>query len=212
MTAPDDKPTTPNLGSLAGQGVATDAKGYIQNLQLKESDPNNYGDVLSFFFRPGPVSQRSRVNYEKLRALGMSHSYHSYNGTENSEVAFEIYFNRLMMVKELTRGEAPGYKEGAEGELEAVSGMIEDSRRWMESLLLPPALDDGRIAAAPPACVLCLPGIVSIRCRLMSLDWTFKQVDVYGRISELRGSVSFEEAPMARLSMQDALEVGMFRG
>jgi len=211
MTAPNDKPTTPNLGSLAGQGVSVDAKGYVQNLQLADSDPNGYGDILEFFFRPGPVSQRSRANYEKMRALGMSHSYQSYSGTENNEVSFEVYFHRLMMVKELTRGEARGAKEGSEGELEAVSGMIEESRRWLESLLLPPALDDGRIAEAPPACILCLPNVVTMRCRLMSLDWTFSQVDVYGRIVELRGAVTFEEAPISRVSMQDALEVGMFR-
>ncbi len=210
-SAPNNKPTTPNLAGLAGQGVAVDAKGFILNEVLAESDPNNYGDTIEFLFRPGPVTQRSAARYDELRAIGMSHAYQSYGGTDNNSFSFVIYFNRLMHLKTLTMGESRGFREGADGGLQAISGLIEEQRRWIESLLLPPALPDGRVLESPPACILCLPGVVSMRCRLMSVDWTFKQVDVQGRLVELTGSVQFQEAPQTRLTMQDQLEVGMFR-
>ena len=89
--------------------------------------------------------------------------------------------------------------------------MMEKDRRFLESLLYPPEPVPGVSGSSPPTCTLVLPGVCSLRCRLQSLDIQFIDVDVEGYLKELQARVTFDEAPMARITMEDVRANGSFR-
>ncbi len=209
--APERKPRGTNLGSLAAQGIKKEAKGYLRNLLLYDSPAGDFRDTMDFWFRPAPVRESLRVNWEKSTPLGMSHGYASYTSTDNVPIDLEIYQQALMILKETTAGAARGTAEGNASDLATVSAMMEDDRRFLEAMAYPGASPSGAIEAAAPTGILCLPGLLTLRVRLVSLDFTFEDCDGEGRLREWRASCSFEEAPMGRITMQDHLTNGMFR-
>lgn len=198
----------PNLGASAAQRPNTAARGYVKNLLLEETGNPDYPDMITFPFRPNPVTVETSVNDETMDVMGMSHAYDVYTNTANATVSFEIYQNALMMIKETT---SEGFKEGGKSLLNQMSAEIEKQRRFLQALLYPGYTAAGVIGAQQPACILCLPGIVTFRCKLKSLGEVHERVDINGNIVELRMSVMFKEAPMARVSMEDVLMNGMFR-
>lgn len=198
----------PNLGASAAQRPNTAARGYVKNLLLEENGNPDFPDMITFPFRPTVVNIQASVNDESMDVLGMSHSYESYTNTTNPEVTFELYYNALMMIKESS---AEGIKEGGKSILNQMSEEIEKQRRWLQSLLYPGFVPSGVIGSQQPPCILCLPGIVTIRAKLKSLGEIHERVDIEGNIVELRLPVTFREAPMARITMEDVLMNGMFR-
>ena len=198
----------PNLGSIAAQRPNTAARGYVKNLLLEETGNPDYPDLITFPFRPSPVNVETSVNDDTLDVLGMSHQYDTYMNTANATVSFEVYQNALMMIKETT---SENLKEGGKSLLNQMSAEIEKQRRFLQALLYPGITPAGVVGAQQPPCILCLPGIVTFRCKLKSLGEVHERVDIDGNIVELRMSVSFKEAPMARVSMEDVLMNGMFR-
>jgi len=198
----------PNLGASAAQRPNTAARGYVKNLLLDETGNPDYPDMITFPFRPTPVNVETSVNDDTMDVIGMSHAYDVYTNTANAQVSFEIYQNALMMIKETT---SEGFKEGGKSLLNQMSADIEKQRRFLQALLYPGITPAGVVGAYQPACILCLPGIVTIRCKLKSLGEVHERCDINGNIVELRLSVSFKEAPMARVSMEDVLMNGMFR-
>jgi len=209
--APERKPRGTNLGSLAAQGIKKEAKGSLRNLLLYDSPSGEFRDTMDFWFRPAPVREALRVTWEKSTPLGMSQGYASYTSTDNVPIDLEIYQHALMILKETTSGAARGTAEGSGGDMATVTGMMEEDRRFLEALAYPGAGPSGAIEAAAPAAILCLPGLLTLRVRLVSLDFTFEDCDAEGRLREWRAAVSFEEAPMGRITMQDHLTNGMFR-
>jgi hypothetical protein len=89
--------------------------------------------------------------------------------------------------------------------------MIEEDRRFLESLTLPYEEPDGTIGSSPPPAILCIPGIVSARVKLISLKIMFRDCDIDGNVKSFVANVTFEEAPMARITMRDQLAAGSFR-
>ena len=198
----------PNIGASASQRPNTAARGYVKNMLLEENGNPDFPDMITFPFRPTVVNIDTSVNDETMDVLGMSHQYESYMNTSNVQVNFELYYNALMMIKE-TSGE--GVKEGGKSLLNQMSEEIEQQRRWLQSLLYPGYTSAGVIGGQQPPCILCLPGIVTIRAKLKSLGEIHEQVDIDGKIVALRLPVSFREAPMARIAMEDVLMNGLFR-
>lgn len=209
--APADKPRGTNLGALAAQGIKRAAKGYLRNLLLYDSPAGEFRDTMDFWFRPAPVSQGLRVNWEKTTPLGMSQGYASYTSTDNVTINLEIYQHALIILKESTAGAARGAAEGSAADLGAIALMMEDDRRFLEALAYPGAGPSGAIEVAAPSAILCLPGLLTLRVRLVSLDFTFEDCDAEGRLREWRAACAFEEAPMGRITMQDHLTNGMAR-
>jgi hypothetical protein len=202
-----------NLGSIAARGIARAAKGYLRNLLLYDSPAGEFRDTMDFWFRPAPVGEGIRVNWEKMQPVGMSHGYASYNGTDNVPINLEIYQNAAMILKE-TVAQGPHIRGTAEGggtDMGAIAMMMEDDRRFLEALGYPGAGPSGAIEVAAPCAILCLPGLLTLRVRLVSLDFTFEDCDGQGRLKEWRAAAAFEEAPMGRITMQDHLTNGMFR-
>jgi hypothetical protein len=209
--APERKPKGSNLGSLAAQGTKKEAKGYLRNLLLYDSPPGDFRDTMDFWFRPAPVREALRVNWEKSTPLGMSHGYASYTSTDNVPIDLEIKQNALTILKETIAGAARGTGEGSSSDMATIASMMEDDRRFLEAMAYPGAGPSGAIEAAAPAGILCLPGLLTLRVRLISVDFTFEDCDAEGRLRAWAASVSFEEAPMGRITMQDHLTNGMFR-
>jgi hypothetical protein len=189
--------------------VDKDIRGGIKNLSLDEDYQGSvFGNTFSFWFRPQPVREAIRVAYGDNSVLGMSHTYKTYENTGNASFNFELYANRIMMIGDKAVLDVAGGGTQAD-----ISRYIEQGRRFLEALAYPPERPGNLpgIGDAPPACLLSLPGIVMIRCRVMSVEITFENVDSRGNIKELRAQLSIEEAPLSRITMQDVLERGMFR-
>lgn len=200
--------SSPNIGSIAGQRPSAAVRGYVKNLLLEETGNPDFPDLITFPFRPTPINIDTSANTDTLDVIGMSHAYESYVNTANATVNFEIYYNALMMIKE----EAfENTSEGGKSILNKKSEEIELQRRFLQALLYPGKSTEGVIGAQLPPCIVCLPGIVTIRAKLSSLGEVHERVDINGNIVELRLAVSFKEAPMARISMEDVLTNGMFR-
>jgi hypothetical protein len=174
-----------------------------------------------FWFRPEPIKKQISVNYDKLKAMGMSHGYHSYTGTDNIPVTFDLYVNRLMLLKEgasfSTREERSkaetrkGYSEGGSAQLWSISENIQQGQRYLEALTVPPDIGYGIIGGSPSPCILCIPGILMFRARLVSLETEYTESDIYGEPTELKAKCTFEEAPLQRYTAQDVLSKGSWR-
>jgi len=207
------------LGSIAGAGLIGDTKGWVMNLELDDGYATDLGvpHPFQFWFRPEPVREAISVNYNKMSVLGMSHEYQAYANTTSIPIEFELYVNRLMLLKDGVVGDNKPPQQGettqdATGErLAALSRDIENGRRYLEALTVPPQMPIGVVGGAPPVCLLVLPGILELRVRLTGLQITFSEVDLIGNITEMRARCTFEEAPLGRFTMQDVLERGTFR-
>lgn len=196
---------------MSNYSPSVEAKGYIRNINLYEEAQTDYMDTLEFAFRPTLINQQLAATYEKMRVIGMSHQYSSFSHTENAIFTFELYLNSLMIIKELSFEAKRGASEGSKNDLKLVSKQIEEQRRFLESLTLPYESPNGMISSQPTPVILCIPKIVTIRARLLSVSIVFEECDINGNIKALRAQVTFEEAPLRRITMRDHLSSGMFR-
>jgi hypothetical protein len=178
---------------------------------LYDDDRAEFPDTLYFWFRPATVRENLSVVYEKMRVMGMSHQYQSYSHTENMNITFEIYANALMILGEISKEAARGSAEGSLNDLRLVSDMIEQDRRFLEALTLPYEIDGGAIGVETPPVILCIPGIVTARARVTNLSFEFVGSDINGNLTEYRAAITFEEAPLSRITMRDQLAAGSFR-
>lgn len=201
--------------------IRKDAKGWVKNLAMDEEMAEDFGlsHPFQFWFRPEPIRERLNVSYSKMGVLGMSHQYHVYQNTDNTSISFDLWVNRLVMLKEGMIDTERGVQQSGDVATQEdrdnlffeLSRQIEQGRKYLQALTVPPEQPSGIIGAAPTACLLVLPGILILRMRLMSLEFTHVDVDVRGNIIEMRARVTFEEAPVERFTMQDVLESGSYR-
>jgi len=180
------------------------ARGYLKNLFLEELGNPELPDMIEFPFRPNVLRLDAGVNDETMNVLGMSHQYDVYSNTNNATISFDIYMNALMMVKEgMAGGQSPSIQE--------MSSKIQDYRRFIEALLYPPFNPSGVIGAQQTPCILCLPGFCTLRVKLKSLGEVLTDCGAEGDPKEFSFTVSFREAPLARISMEEVMLSGMFR-
>jgi hypothetical protein len=69
----------------------------------------------------------------------------------------------------------------------------------------------GVLGTEPPACLLVIPGIVTQRVRLTNVDFTYTRSNIEGDLLEWKAAVTFREAPMGRITMEDVMANGSFR-
>ena len=199
----------PNLGASAAERPAEGARGYVKNLLLEETGNPDNPDMIEFPFRPTTVSVNTSVNDETMDVMGMSHQYKSYVNTSNVVVTFEIYMNALMMVKE---GMGTDYSaEGKKEDLVGASVRIEKVRKFLQSIQYPGLTTEGVIGGQQPPVILCIPGVCCIRAKLKQLAEIHERCDIDGYPIELRLQCVFEEAPMARITMEDVASNGLYR-
>ena len=209
MGSPTREPTGTNLAGMAARDPVGDTRGWLSNTATDED--------MFFWFRPAPIRVSGRAVYDTMDVIGMSHGYQTYRNTQNVRVSFELYVNRLMLVKlgaqqlEATNRTPEGNPEAGLDDLRAYSDLIEQDRRFLEALQYPPQPVPGVLGSSPPVCHLYIPGVCTLRCRLEELDQTFVDCDLEGNIKEYRARCTFVEAPMARINMEDVRENGAFR-
>jgi len=189
---------------IGGQRPVGAVRGYCHNLLLDETGNPDMPSMIVFPFRPTLVTTDTSVSDDSMDVMGMSHQYKTYKNTTNTRVAFDLYMNALMMMKE---------GEGGTGNdiLEQIKSEMQKYRRFLQALLYPGYAASGIITAQQPPCILVLPGICTLRMKLKQLGEMFEAVFVDGEPKELRMRVAFEEAPMARVSMEEVMMNGMFR-
>ena len=187
-------------------------RGWIRNMALYEDKENTeFEDTLYLRFRPTPVNETVSAVYDESRVIGMSHSYQNYSHTENFVFQFQFYANVLMILKEKAQERPRAAYEGTELQLEQLGRELEMDRRFLEACLLPYQGPIGTIGVSPPPLILCIPGIVTMRCRMQTLNISFVDCDIRGNIKAFRGDVSFKEAPLARITMREHLMTGCVR-
>jgi len=211
----------PNLRDVFGRAVTKGTqgvKGYVQNTLLYNDENPVAPDTLELWFRPTMINEQVSAEYDTSTPIGMSHSYRTFRSTTSFVYRFEIYWNALMMLKEIGRGreDVPptagnGTKEGSADDMELIGRMIEEDRRWLEALTLPAQSNEGLVGSAPPICILVIPGIVTMRCMLLNISFDFEQSDIRGNHKILRALTTWEEAPLSRITMQDQVTNGSFR-
>lgn len=195
-------------------------KGYVSNLSI----PANGGQALGvehpfvFWFRPRTVRARLAAAYEMMQPMGMSHGYHVFKGGENVSLPLTLYVHRLMLARDHLPAPTPATGEGtphgrvvSATALQQLSDRIMRGVRYLQALLVPPALEAGIVGGAPPACLLVLPHLLALRCRMTEMDLEITDQDPDGRPIEMTAQCTFQEAPLQRITMQDVLLQGMQR-
>ena len=217
-----------NLGSIAGRspkGGIDGVRGWIRNLVMYGDDyaaskDNQQPDTMEFWFRPNPITEVITVNYDDMAPMGMSHAYQVFKNTTATQWTFDIFWNALMMlgnttveqnISERNYSDGQAFLEGKRSDLKQMGDVIEQQRRFLQALTVPPELADGTIYEAPAPCLLVVPGIVSQRVRLRSVTFVYTNNDINGNIKEARATCEFREAPLGRFTMQDVIDNGATR-
>jgi hypothetical protein len=206
--SPAVDPQGPNIADIAAQRPNSAARGYVKNLLIEDVGNPEMPSLITFPFRPSSIRIDTSVNDESMDVIGMSHQYETYVNTTNAQVSFELYLNALMMLKESgPEVETPG----GQSIYQKMSDEIQLYRKFLQATLYPGVNPAGVIGAQQAPLILCLPGVLTIRCKLKQLGELISDCDVRGQIKEMRMALAFREAPMARISMEDVMTNGMFR-
>jgi len=205
-----------NISAIAGRRPDKGIKGWIRNMDLYQRDQEDFEDTLSLMFRPESVREAITVRYQDQGVIGMSHQYQTYAHTESVQFPMRIYENALMALKEYKSsgdfsGDLRDTPEGGASEMQVYSDMLEQHRRFLEALTVPPLGVTGVVGGEPPACIVSIPGIMTIRARVQSVSFDFSRCDIDGNLREWSADVLFQEAPLGRVTMQDVLTNGMSR-
>lgn len=189
--------------SIASDSVTPDLKGYVRSEGIAEGVLGT-DNLLTFPFRPAEVRQTHSMNYGSIAPVGMSHDYQPFGGGKAVRWAFDLYANAHMLLA--GQGALPGGED-----LAGACDRIEQARRFLEAHTVPPAPLPTQFGASPPACLVCLPGVFTARCRLVSLSFTFTDFDGRGRAIEWRAATEWAEAPLGRITTEAVLSTGSFR-
>jgi len=233
------KPQGPvGFSDIFRRSVTPGTKGYVRNLVTFGDDESLLPYEVTFAFRPTPINEKIEPRYTKAQVAGNSSDFSTYANTASMAWRFEIYQNAMMMLREIgarrnqsdavdvaARNSAKGFfnqesrtpplargvPEGAANDLNVISDMMEQDRRFFQSLCYPAKWGNSGLSESPPAVILCLPKIVTARCRLIEWDCSYEDTDINGNLRAWRAKVGFEEVPTGRITMEDVLENGCFR-
>lgn len=211
--APSKGPNGTNLGTMAGRAPVGEIKGYLRNLVLYDDlEQTEFNDTMEFWFRPSIVREQGSANYTESEILGLSHKVRKFSSTNNFKFMFDLYFNSLMRLKQFSvQSSERGRAEGDYNDMRLISDEIETHRRFIEALLIPYRSASGILAGENAPAILVIPGIVSLRGKLDSFNFEFRDVTVEGHIKEMMCRIEFTEEPLGRVTMRDHLATGCVR-
>jgi hypothetical protein len=206
------------LAGLAGRDPSKLTRGFLRNLDMGGKAIGGVAPDFAFWFRPTPIRESIKASYDKMKVMGMSHQYPVYQCTENLTISFDLYVNALMLARSYgqereAKSNKPGYayKEGGRNDKNRAVEAIEMGRRFLHALAYPAEGPAGVIGARTPVVILCLPGVATLRGQVTGVECSISDVFIDGAVKELTASVSFEELPIARVTMQDVLAGGFTR-
>lgn len=181
-------------------GVASDESSLRSELMNMET-----WDYIAFPLTPHVISPSVAVNYSDAGGIGASSVNQVYNNTSSEEVTIEFPYYRVGLAHSggLSVGKA--------------TDAMNYHLAFVRSLTIPSTRSDGLSRGAPPLCLLIIPGVLSWKCRIRSLQPTMRRgqdSSIYGdpRLLELKLTITFREEWEEPLSAEDILEKGYQRG
>lgn len=149
---------------------------------------------------PEILKARVAVNYASQEIVGMSHQLLQYSSTGNTELTEVEFFVDARIAKERgfvsrqVRPDLPGSTVQFESYLEAFLG-------FMLALTAPPSPAGDISSGSPPEVLFVWPGAgVSLRCRVTSLEYEFRQFATSGKPLVYMCTASFVESRDQRIS------------
>jgi hypothetical protein len=143
-------------------------------------------------FNPVEFTEALRVNYTKLGLLGRSYRPLQYQNTDNHGIKFEL-----------------GLRVFKRGENQKLR--IYQFRNFLLSLCYPRRGAADVVGGAPPRVLLVWPQMVSLTCRIMSVEGTHSFFGSSGGSNYPRYKVEIENVSDAQIYMEDLLENGTQR-
>lgn len=148
------------------------------------------GDIFNAQFNPEQLERNVDVNYTRVAPLGNSHEILQYQFRQNEKLKFTLYFD--------SRSTEQGDQRTAE--------------RLLDALTLPSRSGQDIARGGPPDALFLWPGLVTIRCRVTSLKYTYIRFSPFtGERIHFKVDVSLEEARDSKLYAEDVLENGLQR-
>lgn len=226
------------LTDVFGRALAPGVKGFVRNLVTYGAEDSTLPYEATFAFRPHTITERVEARYTRQAPLGNSSDFTTYSSTGSMVWRFEVFQNAMMMLREMgaqrnqsdavdvaarnagrgffnqearTPPQARGVKEGSANDMRVISDMMQADRRFLMAFNYPAKWGSSSLAEAPPAALVVIPGAFTARCRMTEWNAIYEQFDIAGNLRQWRVQVTFEEAPLGRITMEDVLDVGTFR-
>lgn len=140
-------------------------------------------------FNPDELKEKLGANYRELEVQGLPHRPLQYTGTGNHELSFILGFDALS----------------------AYGGNPDFARRFMQSLLYPPAGAQGVSDAGPPRALFSWPNLIGLVCRVTALDFDHKRFNLAMKSALWTVEVKLAEDRRDRLTSDDVLSYGTLR-
>lgn len=156
-------------------------------------------DYIAFPLTPHIIAPSVAVNYNDVGGIGASSMNQIYNNTGSEEVTIEFPYYRV------------GLANSGGLSVEKITDTMNYHLAFVRSLTIPGTRPDGLSRGAPDLCLLTIPGILTWKCRVRSLQPTMRRgVDL--KLLELKLAITFKEEWTDPLSSEDILEKGYQRG
>ena len=131
------------------------------------------GGDISCLFNPSQLSEKVKVNWNRLNVPGLPHQVLQYQSTGNRQLSgVEFYLDRFFAKQQNTPD-------------------IMKFREFLLALTVPSVEGGGYVASAPPRTRIIWPGLLSLESVLTSVDFQYQQfaqdgsVLVYSAICDL---------------------------
>lgn len=165
------------------QDQARAARMHIVDLRTAES--------MDFQYNPAEVSEKLSVNYAKPEILGLSHKPLQYTSTDNLDLRFELAFDELSQLERRYD--------------------VRAARQFLHSLCYPPKAVGSISGGAPPECLFVWPELYTLRVRILSVEGKATRFFPSLRPSLWSFQISIIEAPIERITSEDARAFGTLR-
>lgn len=164
------------------------------NTKLEKMLITKLGDPRTVFetqFNPTEFTEGLQVNYQRQKIPGLSHEPLQYVNTTNVKFGMDLFFDAVT-------------QEQAERNLIA--------RKFLHSVCYPRRPVGDLLIGGPPRLLFVWPSIISLTTVIMSLNLVYRQFSATGVPIKFVASVALEEVRDMRLTQDDVITNGTFRG
>lgn len=138
------------------------------------------GETMKCLFNPTQLTEKVRVNWNRLDVPGLSHQVLQYQSTGNRQIpGVEFYLDRIFAAKQ------PGSPD------------ILAFRSFLRALTVPPAG-----ALAPPRTLVIWPKVLTIETVLTDLDFQYRQFAADASVLVYTATCSFEAIHDVRITAE----------
>ena len=149
------------------------------------------GESIECLFNPTQLTEKVRVNWNRLSVPGLSHQVLQFQSTGNRQLSsVEFYLDRFFA------SEQPGDVN------------ILAFRSFLRALTVPPAGTEDVAGTAPPRVLVIWPSVLTVEAVVTDVEFQYRQIASDGRILVYTATVSFEEILDVRLTSGELREEG----